>query len=234
MKERAFAPTLFCMKATVFALFLLVYFSLNAAQFLGQKGGEFEFCETLKIAYPENMFDSEKPEFAKKAVAQINSLIARQLVVLEEGAKCENAKDFTKGYGKLSAYEIIEKNFSVCADKKLQTATVVFRHKNKNTASFVCFDLARAVAFCAKDVSDECLNAQLEYAKIMKELSAERKKLFNELKQAKAENNAQKVAELKAKLKQEPFPREKTKQIKAQLKTFKNAPLFWLPQNAKP
>ena len=218
----------------MFALSFLVCFSLNAAQFLGQKGGEFEFCETLKIAYPENMPDSEKPEFAKKAIAQINSLIVRQLIVLEEGIKCENSKDFTKGYGTLTAYEIIGKNFSVCVDKKSQIATVFFRHKNKNTASFICFDLARALAFCAKDVPDECLNVQLEYAKIMKELFAERKKLFNELKQAKAENNEQKVAELKVKMKQEPFSQEKTKQIKEQLKTFKNAPLFWLPQNAKP
>lgn len=222
------------MKATIFALFFIVYFSLNAAQFLGQKGDEFEFCETLKIAYPENMPDSEKPEFAKKAVAQINSLIVKQLVVLAEGVKCESSKNFTKDYGNLSACEIIEKNFSLGVDEKSQIATVVFRHKNKNTASFICFDLARAVAFCAKNVSNECLTAQLELTKKAYKLLTDRKKLFNELKQAKAANNEQKVAELKGKMKQEPFSQEKTKQIKEQFKTFKNAPQFWLLQNERP
>lgn len=222
------------MKAIMFALSFLVCFSLNAAQFLGQKGGEFEFCETLKIAYPENMPDSEKPEFAKKAIAQINSPIVRQLIVWAEGVKCESSKNFTKDYGNLSACDIIEKNFSICVDKKLQIATVVFRHKNKNTANFICFDLARAAAFHSKNASNECLTAQLELTKKAYKLLAERKKLFSEFKQAKAENNAQKVAELEKKLRQEPFSREKTKQIKEQFKTFKNAPQFWLLQNAKP
>ena len=93
-------------------------------------GDAFVFVQPLKIAYPQNIAESDKPAFLEKARARLTSPLLREVVITTEAVKCESAsKKFSAPYPNKSAREIIAENFSIEPTSDPEIVNVKFAGK---------------------------------------------------------------------------------------------------------
>lgn len=164
-------------------------------------GGAFVFVQPLKIAYPQNIAESDKPAFLEKARARITSPLLREVVITTEAVKCEGAsKKFSAPYPNKSAREIVAENFSIEPTADPEIVNVKFAHKDKSSAKLFCLDLAHNVAYSSQNISEEILKKYLELSQICLKLVVERKKLFEKYSAAKKIGDLAEAAKIRAQL----------------------------------
>ena len=164
-------------------------------------GDAFVFVQPLKIAYPQNIAESDKPAFLEKARARLTSPILREAVITTEAVKCEGAsKKFSAPYTNKSAREIIAENFSIEPTSDPEIVNVKFAHKEKSSAKFFCLDLAHNVAYSSRNISEEILKKYLELSQICLKLAVERKKLFEKYSAAQKSGDRAETAKIRAQL----------------------------------
>lgn len=164
-------------------------------------GGAFVFVQPLKIAYPQNIAESDKPAFLEKARARITSPLLREVVITTEAVKCEGAsKKFSAPYPNKSAREIVAENFSIEPTSDPEIVNVKFAHKDKSSAKLFCLDLAHNVAYSSQNISEEILKKHLELSQICLKLAVERKKLFEKYSAAQKSGDRAETAKIRAQL----------------------------------
>ena len=164
-------------------------------------GGAFVFVQPLKIAYPQNIAESDKPAFLEKARARITSPLLREVVTTTEAVKCESAsKKFSAPYPNKSAREIVAENFSIEPTADPEIVNVKFAHKDKSSAKLFCLDLAHNVAYSSQNISEEILKKHLELSQICLKLAVERKKLFEKYSAAQKSGDRAETAKIRAQL----------------------------------
>lgn len=190
-------------------------------------GGAFVFVQPLKIAYPQNIAESDKPAFLEKARARITSPLLREVVITTEAVKCEGAsKKFSAPYTNKSAREIIAENFSIEPTSDPEIVNVKFAHKEKSSAQFFCLDLAHNVAYSSRNISEEILKKHLELSQTCLKLAVERKKLFEKYSAAQKSGDRAKTAKIRAQLDRK-IPPEIADDTKFVLGEIKKSTPFW-------
>lgn len=190
-------------------------------------GGAFVFVQPLKIAYPQNIAESDKPAFLEKARARITSPLLREVVITTEAVKCEGAsKKFSAPYTNKSAREIIAENFSIEPTSDPEIVNVKFAHKEKSSAQFFCLDLAHNVAYSSRNISEEILKKHLELSQTCLKLAVERKKLFEKYSAAQKSGDRAETAKIRAQLDKK-IPPEIADDTKFVLGEIKKSTPFW-------
>lgn len=190
-------------------------------------GGAFVFVQPLKVAYPQNIAESDKPAFLEKARARITSPLLREVVITTEAVKCEGAsKKFSAPYTNKSAREIIAENFSIEPTSDPEIVNVKFAHKEKSSAQFFCLDLAHNVAYSSRNISEEILKKHLELSQTCLKLAVERKKLFEKYSAAQKSGDRAKTAKIRAQLDRK-IPPEIADDTKFVLGEIKKSTPFW-------
>lgn len=190
-------------------------------------GGAFVFVQPLKIAYPQNIAESDKPAFLEKARARITSPLLREVVTTTEAVKCESAsKKFSAPYPNKSAREIVAENFSIEPTADPEIVNVKFAHKEKSSAQFFCLDLAHNVAYSSRNISEEILKKHLELSQICLKLAVERKKLFEKYSAAKKIGDLAETAKIRAQLDKK-IPPEIADDTKSVLGEIRKSTPFW-------
>lgn len=190
-------------------------------------GGAVVFVQPLKVAYPQNIAESDKPAFLEKARARLTSPLLREVVINTEAAKCENAsKKFSAPYPNKSAREIIAENFSIEPTSDPEIVNVKFAHKDKSSAQFFCLDLARNVAYSSRNISEEILKKHLGLSQICLKLVVERKKFFEKYSAAQKIGDRAETAKIKAQLDKK-IPPEIADDTKFVLGEIKKSTPFW-------
>lgn len=190
-------------------------------------GDAFVFVQPLKVAYPQNIAESDKPAFLEKARARLTSPILREAVITTEAVKCESAsKKFSAPYPNKSAREIIAENFSIEPTSDPEIVNVKFAHKEKSSAQFFCLDLAHNVAYSSRNISEEILKKHLELSQTCLKLVVERKKLFEKYSAAKKIGDLAETAKIRAQLDKK-IPPEIADDTKFVLGEIKKSTPFW-------
>lgn len=190
-------------------------------------GGAFVFVQPLKIAYPQNIAESDKPAFLEKARARLTSPILREAVITTEAVKCEGAsKKFSAPYPNKSAREIVAENFSIEPTSDPEIVNVKFAHKDKSSAKFFCLDLAHNVAYSSQNISEEILKKHLELSQICLKLAVERKKLFEKYSAAQKSGDRAETAKIRAQLDKK-IPPEIANDTKSVLGEIRKSTPFW-------
>lgn len=190
-------------------------------------GDAFVFVQPLKVAYPQNIAESDKPAFLEKARARITSPLLREVVITTEAVKCEGAsKKFSAPYTNKSAREIIAENFSIEPTSDPEIVNVKFAHKEKSSAQFFCLDLAHNVAYSSRNISEEILKKHLELSQTCLKLAVERKKLFEKYSAAQKSGDRAKTAKIRAQLDRK-IPPEIADDTKFVLGEIKKSTPFW-------
>ena len=190
-------------------------------------GGAFVFVQPLKIAYPQNIAESDKPAFLEKARARITSPLLREVVTTTEAVKCESAsKKFSAPYPNKSAREIVAENFSIEPTADPEIVNVKFAHKDKSSAKLFCLDLAHNVAYSSQNISEEILKKHLELSQICLKLAVERKKLFEKYSAAQKSGDRAETAKIRAQLDKK-IPPEIADDTKFVLGEIKKSTPFW-------
>lgn len=190
-------------------------------------GDAFVFVQPLKVAYPQNIAESDKPAFLEKARARLTSPILREVVITTEAVKCESAsKKFSAPYPNKSAREIVAENFSIEPTSDPEIVNVKFAHKEKSSAQFFCLDLAHNVAYSSRNISEEILKKHLELSQICLKLVVERKKLFEKYSAAQKIDDRAETAKIKAQLDKK-IPPEIADDTKFVLGEIKKSTPFW-------
>ena len=190
-------------------------------------GDAFIFVQPLKVAYPQNIAESDKPAFLEKARARLTSPLLREVVITTEAVKCESAsKKFSAPYPNKSAREIVAENFSIEPTSDPEIVNVKFAHKDKSSAQFFCLDLARNVAYSSRNISEEILKKHLELSQICLKLAVERKKLFEKYSAAQKIDDRAETAKIKAQLDKK-IPSEIVNDTKFVLGEIKKSTPFW-------
>ena len=190
-------------------------------------GDAFVFVQPLKVAYPQNIAESDKPAFLEKARARITSPLLREVVITTEAVKCEGAsKKFSAPYTNKSAREIIAENFSIEPTSDPEIVNVKFAHKEKSSAQFFCLDLAHNVAYSSRNISEEILKKHLELSQTCLKLAVERKKLFEKYSAAQKSGDRAKTAKIRAQLDRK-IPPEIADDTKFVVGEIKKSTPFW-------
>lgn len=190
-------------------------------------GDAFVFVQPLKVAYPQNIAESDKPAFLEKARARITSPLLREVVITTEAVKCEGAsKKFSAPYTNKSAREIIAENFSIEPTSDPEIVNVKFAHREKSSAKFFCLDLAHNVAYSSRNISEEILKKYLELSQICLKLAVERKKLFEKYSAAQKSGDRAETAKIRAQLDKK-IPPEIADDTKFVLGEIKKSTPFW-------
>lgn len=190
-------------------------------------GDAFVFVQPLKVAYPQNIAESDKPAFLEKARARLTSPLLREVVITTEAVKCEGAsKKFSAPYTNKSAREIIAENFSIEPTSDPEIVNVKFAHKEKSSAQFFCLDLAHNVAYSSQNISEEILKKYLELSQICLKLAVERKKLFEKYSAAQKSGDRAETAKIRAQLDKK-IPPEIADDTKFVLGEIKKSTPFW-------
>lgn len=200
----------------------------HSVQIDAPNGGDaFVFVQPLKVAYPQNIAESDKPAFLEKARARITSPLLREVVITTEAVKCEGAsKKFSAPYTNKSAREIIAENFSIEPTSDPEIVNVKFAHKEKSSAQFFCLDLAHNVAYSSQNISEEILKKHLELSQTCLKLAVERKKLFEKYSAAQKSGDRAKTAKIRAQLDRK-IPPEIADDTKFVLGEIKKSTPFW-------
>lgn len=190
-------------------------------------GDAFVFVQPLKVAYPQNIAESDKPAFLEKARARITSPLLREVVITTEAVKCEGAsKKFSAPYPNKSAREIVAENFSIEPTSDPEIVNVKFAHKDKSSAKLFCLDLAHNVAYSSRNISEEILKKYLELSQICLKLAVERKKLFEKYSAAQKSGDRAETAKIRAQLDKK-IPTEIADDTKFVLGEIKKSTPFW-------
>lgn len=190
-------------------------------------GDAFVFVQPLKVAYPQNIAESDKPAFLEKARARITSPLLREVVITTEAVKCEGAsKKFSAPYTNKSAREIIAENFSIEPTSDPEIVNVKFAHREKSSAKFFCLDLAHNVAYSSRNISEEILKKYLELSQTCLKLAVERKKLFEKYSAAQKSGDRAETAKIRAQLDKK-IPPEIADDTKFVLGEIKKSTPFW-------
>lgn len=190
-------------------------------------GDAFVFVQPLKVSYPQNIAESDKPAFLEKARARLTSPLLREVVITTEAVKCESAsKKFFAPYPNKSAREIVAENFSIEPTSDPEIVNVKFAHKEKSSAQFFCLDLAHNVAYSSRNISEEILKKHLELSQICLKLVVERKKFFEKYSAAQKIGDRAETAKIKAQLDKK-IPSEIADNTKFVLGEIKKSTPFW-------
>ena len=199
----------------------------HSEQLDAPNGGAFVFVQPLKVAYPQNIAESDKPAFLEKARARLTSPLLREVVITAEAVKCEGAsKKFSAPYPNKSAREIVAENFSIEPTSDPEIVNVKFAHKDKSSAQFFCLDLARNAAYSSQNISEEILKKHLELSQICLKLVVERKKLFEKYSAAQKIGDRAEAAKIKAQLDKK-IPPKIANDTKFVLGEIKKSTPFW-------
>lgn len=200
----------------------------HSAQIDAPNGDAFVFVQPLKVAYPQNIAESDKPAFLEKARARITSPLLREVVTTTEAVKCESAsKNFSAPYPNKSAREIVAENFSIEPTSDPEIVNVKFAHREKkSSAKFFCLDLAHNVAYSSRNISEEILKKHLELSQTCLKLVVERKKLFEKYSAAKKIGDLAEAAKIRAQLDKK-IPTEIADDTKSVLGEIRKSTPFW-------